>query len=225
MKELAKKRWVVFLLGILIAVVVLFGIGFVLYCNGYRITYPQQFETSWDAVSGFAAWFGVVVSVVSAAASFFAIWFAVRVADKQNKIALFEKRYELFVFVDRCKLFDSALKRNKDYKNIRHLFLLDFFDVLQRSKAEDNDFFTEKIGSCFNRTRQTDFLFKDSDIHVLMGTLSTIVYEIIYASLSIEEGSEKTNELDSAIKEFTEFVNSTNYQKLVAAMQKELMLK
>ena len=50
MKELAKKRWFVFLLGILLAILVLLGIGVVLYCNGYRITYPQQFETSWDAV-------------------------------------------------------------------------------------------------------------------------------------------------------------------------------
>ena len=110
MKELTKKTWFVFLLGILIAVVVLLGIGVILYCNGYRIIYPQQFETSWDAVSGFAAWFGVVVSVVSAAASFFAIWFAVRVADKQNKIALFEKRYNFYFIINNLLLCSDALK-------------------------------------------------------------------------------------------------------------------
>ena len=100
MKDLIRNRWFVFLLGILIATVVLLGIGVILYGNGYRITYPQQFETSWDAVSGFAAWAGILVSIASAAASFFAIWFAVRVADKQNKIALFESRYKVFdVFV------------------------------------------------------------------------------------------------------------------------------
>lgn len=111
MKELIKKRWFVFLLGILIAVVALLGIGFILYCNGYRIVYPEQFETSWNAVSGFAAWFGVVVSAVSAAASFFAIWFAVRVADKQNKIALFEKRYNCYLVVQNLLLCGKRLRK------------------------------------------------------------------------------------------------------------------
>lgn len=102
MKELIKNRWFVFLLGILIAAVVLLGIGVILYCNGYRITYPQQFETSWDAVSSFAAWTGILVSIASAVASFMAVWYAIRVADKQNQIALFEKRYECFQFFEEC---------------------------------------------------------------------------------------------------------------------------
>ena len=68
MKDLIRKRWFVFLLGILVAVVALLIFGLILYCNGYRIVYPEQFETSWDAVSGFAAWFGVGVSIVSAVA-------------------------------------------------------------------------------------------------------------------------------------------------------------
>lgn len=100
MKDLIRKRWFVFLLGILIAVVVLLGIGVILYCNGYRITYPQQFETSWDAVSGFAAWAGVAVSLISVGTSFVAVWAAIqipkKIAKKQDAIALFDMRYELY---------------------------------------------------------------------------------------------------------------------------------
>ena len=69
MKQLIKKRWFVFLLGILIAVIAFLIFGIVLYCNGYRIIYPEQFETSWDAVSGFAAWFEVVTSTISTGAA------------------------------------------------------------------------------------------------------------------------------------------------------------
>lgn len=104
MKELIKKSWFVFLLGMLIAIVGLLLIGLILYCNGYRIVYPEQFETSWNAVSGVADWVGIIVSILSAIASFMAVWFAVRVADKQNKIALFEKRYKLYLIIQNLLL-------------------------------------------------------------------------------------------------------------------------
>lgn len=133
MKELIKKSWFVFLLGILIAVVVLFGIGVILYCNGYRIVYPEQFETSWDAVSGFAAWFGVAVSILSAAASFAAIWFAVRVADKQNKIALFEKRYNCYLVVQNLLLCGKRL-RKATYNDTTYA-ILEFY--LKKSVGSD----------------------------------------------------------------------------------------
>lgn len=54
----------------------------------------------------FIDWLAVVFSFVSIAISGVAIWFAVQVpkkiANKQNKIALFEKRYECFVVFTEC---------------------------------------------------------------------------------------------------------------------------
>lgn len=99
MKQLIKKRWFVFLLGILIAVIVFLIFGIVLYCNGYRIIYPEQFETSWDAVSGFAAWFEVVTSTISTGAALAAVWAAIQIpkeiARQQNKISLINYRLEI----------------------------------------------------------------------------------------------------------------------------------
>ena len=70
---------------------------------GFRITYASELETSWDAVSAVAAWAAVIVAVLSAGASVGAIWAAIRVpqkiADRQDKIALFEKRYKCYIAV------------------------------------------------------------------------------------------------------------------------------
>lgn len=76
----------------------------VLYCLGFRITYAPELENSWNAVSAVAACVGVL-------ASFIAIWFAIQVpkkiAEQQNKIALLEKRVQLYM--DFSELFDSSI--------------------------------------------------------------------------------------------------------------------
>ena len=166
MKELTKKTWFVFLLGILIAVVVLLGIGVILYCNGYRIIYPQQFETSWDAVSGFAAWFGVVVSVVSAAASFFAIWFAVRVADKQNKIALFEKRYNFYFIINNLLLCSDALKKLNSNRMVYKSLVYYFGKISDHEILNSLDLVATSI-QIQHRIEPGEFLFYNYDVDSL----------------------------------------------------------
>ena len=80
------KKMIAVVTGIIIVI-----IG--LYIAGFRITYNPNLITDWDAVSGCAAWAGVIASVV-------AIWYAIQVpkkiADRQDKIALFEKRIDIY---------------------------------------------------------------------------------------------------------------------------------
>lgn len=65
----------------------------VLHLLGFRITF---IEPNWDAISAWAAWVGV-------AASFIAIWFTIqipkKIADRQDKIALFGKRFECYMII------------------------------------------------------------------------------------------------------------------------------
>ena len=88
--------------------IVLF-VGF-LYHKGFRITYAPDLENSWEAISACAAWAGVV-------ASFIAIWYAIQVpkkiADRQDKIALFEKRYERFQLYEKCYALYDQIKDKK----------------------------------------------------------------------------------------------------------------
>lgn len=70
---------------------------------GCRFVYPEQFSNDWNAVSGVAAWFSVV-------ASFVAVCYAVQVADKQNQIELFEKRYTYYAMVQNLLFCSDALR-------------------------------------------------------------------------------------------------------------------
>ena len=98
MKNFIKGRWFPLLVGIIVFVV----IAFVMAKFGWRITYAPDLENSWDAISAVATWVGVVISAFGVVASVVAIWYAIQVpkkiADRQDKIALFEKRYECFQF-------------------------------------------------------------------------------------------------------------------------------
>ena len=94
MKKLLKSNW----FRIVTEIVVVLIIVSILFFCGFHITYAPELETSWDAVSTVASWVGVLVSAVGVVASFIAIWYAIQVpkkiAEQQNKIALFEKRLE-----------------------------------------------------------------------------------------------------------------------------------
>ena len=64
-------------------------------------------------------------AIVSVIASIIAVFVAIRVlktiAENQNKIALFEKRYELFQFYRKCQSFLYAIKRDKTIEEIAKL--------------------------------------------------------------------------------------------------------
>lgn len=81
-----KKVICYFIAGIIILLVVLYACGF-------RITYAPELENSWNAISACAGWFG---AIMSAMALFVAIHIPKRIADQQDRIALFDKRFYAF---------------------------------------------------------------------------------------------------------------------------------
>lgn len=87
----------------------------ILYFLGFRITYAPNLENSWNAISTCASWFS---AIMSAAAIFVAISIPKKIAEQQDKISLFEKRYSAF---DSFVFLTSAIKQiidtNVDCKN------------------------------------------------------------------------------------------------------------
>lgn len=102
LKKFIKGKW----FPLVIACACVFALMLILFCLGFRITYAPKLENSWDAVSAVATWVGVV-------ASFVAIWFAIRVpkkiAEQQNKIALFEKRHDAYSSFLSLEVFAKSL--------------------------------------------------------------------------------------------------------------------
>lgn len=119
MKAFIKGRW----FPLVIAIVGILVIAFVMALFGWRITYAPELETSWECVSAIASVAGAVGTVA-------AVWFAIRVADKQNKIALFEKRYAVYDALRHCITFSNSMIDNtidySDLLSIQHMIIASF---------------------------------------------------------------------------------------------------
>lgn len=229
MKDLAKKRWFVFVLGILFAVVLLLIFSLILYCNGYRIVYPEQFETSWDAVSGFAAWFGVAVSIVSVGASLAAVWAAIQVpkkiAEKQDAVSLFEKRFDCYNIIQKllaCGAYMANAKINKQVQTAFRIYLGQPEDI---EKNEPKTVFALRLKQKEVIIVSGAFLFSVYNVEILQTLIDTGM-ALIFSVASTDKDSptfplsgeaiELKNQYCQLCKEFEE--------KYIEPMEKELAL-
>lgn len=208
---------------LIIAIGVLVVVG-LLYCAGLRITYAPELKNDWDSVSAYAAWAGVIVAVISAAASFLAVWFAIKVADKQNKIALFEKRHAVFDTFNSCKAF-SVMVQSLEYKSeVRKVFLRSFCENLIHDNIEDFDFIMERYCSVLDTLRRSQFLF-DADITLYIRNLITLLLDVVTMSIQETEDDKIDDNMKNAIKNYTKEMNDETYQNVIDRMGKDLKLK
>ena len=115
MKKFVKSRW----FSLAVAAVVLLVIVVAGFFFGFRITYAPELENSWNAISAMASWVGTIGTV---SAIFAAIW----VANRQNKIALFEKRYENYIIIQKllaCALQLEDVNTNKGVQVAFRIYL------------------------------------------------------------------------------------------------------
>lgn len=97
-------------------------------CAGWRIVYAPELEPDWDSISA-------VSSLISAVGTVAAVWSAVQVpqkiANRQDKIALYEKRINAFHAMEELKEFSeyisvpenqNVLKWQTEYWGIHNLF-------------------------------------------------------------------------------------------------------
>ena len=115
MRKFVAGRWFPLALVLLIIGLILTS-GFFF---GFRITYAPELENSWNAISAMASWVGTIGTV---SAIFAAIW----VANRQNKIALFEKRYENYIIIQKllaCALQLEDINTNKGVQVAFRIYL------------------------------------------------------------------------------------------------------
>lgn len=124
-------------------------------------------------------WLAVGISLMSAAISCIAIWFAVRVpkeiADKQDKIALFEKRYTIYRTLLNCQVFFQSFEKKDDVDDADNMkavymsFLATFdgenmLNILycEQQKVHDIDIMAKiKCNQIVAKLRETKFLFSE----------------------------------------------------------------
>lgn len=210
MRKFVAGRWFPLALVLLIIGLILTS-GFLF---GFRITYAPDLNNHWDAISGVAAWVGTIGTV---GAIFAAIW----VADRQNKIALFEKRYEIYDVVCHCKNFAELLKIATTREDIQMLFLLIFCNIPMGEKVNDSFFIRMHYISIIDKMRQSGFLFKDQKIEEYLKNLTGALVRVVGAGLNISE----KNMPNDKILQLMNLVNKEQYKMVLEAMEKELTLK
>ena len=154
MKKYAQKKYMIPLGGI-----ILIGFVVVMYLMGFRITYAPDLENSWDAISAFADWASVFVSGL---AIYYAICVPKKIAEDQNRIALFEKRYEVYKVLTDCFAFAFMLE-NSDIADheCRDLFHVAFNENV---KSEQKYTWLEQMrtySEVQNKLKMAEHLFGD----------------------------------------------------------------
>lgn len=182
MKKFIKGRWFPFVL-VMIFGAILIGL---LFCIGFRITYAPELENSWNAVSAVAAWAGVIVASISAAASVVAIWYAIqvpkRIADQQNKIALFNKRIEYYNIIQNLIGCSKQISSVNTYKEIQASFRV----WLDAQNSITEDIRCENLVVELNKIKvflaSGEFLFKEYDVELIENIIHTGMELIVKVS-------------------------------------------
>jgi len=158
LKNFIKGRWFPLTVAILIIAAMVLVMAFF----GWRITYASELENSWEAISGVAAWVGAIASF---GAIMVAIWIPKRIADQQNKIALFEKRFRIYKLLISCGTFVSALKLAENVQDAWTVFMLVFYEkdygegAVGLDEFENASYVSSRYLAIVNELSQCEFLF------------------------------------------------------------------
>lgn len=175
---------------------------------GWRFIYAPELENSWDAISAVATLVGVVISAGGVVASFIAIWYAIQVprkiADRQDKIALFERRYECFQFFEECFILykKSVEKSSTDVVSVQCCHMLGVQKIEDLNRYD----FQNKVKHFEYLLHQMEFLFpgiREKDVSNLYKTLSSYL-----AAILVQQDIEKNRQdYISAMNEFVKYTN------------------
>lgn len=206
MKKFFKGRWFPLIVAIGITAVV----AFMMALFGWRVTYAPELENSWDAVSAVAAWAGVF-------SSFIAIWFAIQVpkkiAEQQDKISLFEKRYQLFSMLAKWRFLSEQIvtlaSNNDDARK--------FFSILY-GENDDGDRLLNNINLTYRY-----IISEISQIYFLFGikeNMQPTLLSLVNTTAKILMG----NNFEGQKNQLRETLGCKEIEEIFSIMQKELTI-
>lgn len=208
--------------GFLCFVVVLcLGLVFLLlmYQMGFRITYAPDLENSWNAISGTASWMSVIVSVLGVIASFGAVWYAIQISDKQNKIALFEKRYRVYRTLILCDSFSDLVSISTGLADIEIFFYQSFCNISEEPKMYQYKLFAAKYVQVTETLAESKFLFSED---IWKGVCKII--ESIQKLVPTGEKGMSKEEFDKAKQDYLDAMKSCELKLILNKMEQELNL-
>ena len=137
---------------------------------GFKITYAPSMDNNWDAISGCAAWAAVVASFI---ATFCAIRVPKKIAEEQNKISLFEKRFDSFTALQRYEAFANQLKETTEINKYKKAFLTCFYESTAVSISIEDVMF--RINTLSTPLHQMIFLYDDIPVKEISDMFSCLL--------------------------------------------------
>lgn len=210
-----------------------------LYRKGFRITYAPDLENSWDAISAFAAWSGVLMSLLAIIAAGIVAWRQneisreqneiskkqADIADKQNKIALFEKRMECYSTLQNIFAFARQISELESKKGIQTAFKLYFGEADSFSENQNYIWYTITIKRQEPIIVGGLFLFPEYNEEILQSLLVDIIeLSGLVAVKSKEESGQPISDAAQTCKEKICNTCSNLEKTLIPLMEKELQL-
>lgn len=211
-KKLKRKRIKVKrLLFLIVALLVLVTTAAIAFWIGTCVA-SEQVEHIWSAIDALASCIGALGTV---AAIFAAHW----VADRQNKIALFEKRYELYILVSNFDIFARLLTTEiiKTGTNVQMAFFMAFG---VEEKLNDDVYIRTRCSAVIDKIRQLQFLYENINFQYV-SYLMNFWKNVIDESLDKQQSRMSVKTID----DFTIKIKSEDFQLILNEMKKEMHLK
>ena len=213
-----------------VACVVLLAVLVIAFLLGFRITYAPELENSWDAISTIASWAEVIVAIISVIASFMAVWYAIQVpqkiAERQDRIALFEKRCECYTIVQSLLVCASQLMDARTNKGVQVTFRIHMDDPENIQNVQNISAFTLRLKRNERIVVSGSFLFSVYNVNALQKIIDTGIELIMAAKITaVNEADNLLSDHASELKqEYIQLCHQYRENGYVVEMEKELKL-
>lgn len=145
------------------------------------------------------------------------------IAEQQNKIALFEKRFEVYETLRKClnvSLLISCSTKDCSLNSIYAAFHIEFGDWPYVSPQDDKSLWASGFYDVTNKLTQADFLFSE-DVGKYIRNLVTAIHLLV--SLIYVENSDKI--FEDRKMEFLQTAKDIESNKILETMRLSLQLK
>lgn len=138
---------------------------------------------------GWLEYLAIGISLISVVVSGVAIIFAVRVADKQNKITLFEKRYELYMRYMEYYALAVEIGHAENRAEIQRAWLDIDRSIWDETLIDDRKKISSQAEDIMFKMSQAKFLF-DKEIGANIDHFINLLIGVIYLSMQDDRESE-----------------------------------
>lgn len=224
MKKFVKGRWFP-LIAVAIAAVIA---ALVMALFGWKLTYAPDLENSWDAISAFAAWTGVIMSFLAVLVAGYVALKQIEISriqadisDKQNKIALFDKRFSVYETSRKCVY--TANRISEIAENLDDVYDIFYVEFIAQQSLNPADIENKSPALFFNITDillQSEFLFSD-EINEKICAMSA--YLLLLAAIKYRDNPDEI--FESAKDRFCQCARDIESSNIFKLIKRDLQLQ